>query len=65
LGSLPYASLGEPYCDQWENRSEKIQSQNCKYTSGSVLEVTAPLENQISNIKTEDGYGYHETDNQE
>ena len=37
----------------------------CLDTSGSVLEVTAPLENQTSNIKTEDGYGYHEKDNQE
>ena len=37
----------------------------CLDTSGSVLEVTALLENQISNIKSDDGYGYHEMDNQE
>ena len=28
----------------------------CLDTSGSVLEVTAPLENQISNIKSDDRY---------
>jgi len=50
MGSLPHESLGDRNCDQWEKRTEKIQSQNYKCTSGLASGVTVPSENQISNL---------------